>query len=55
MKAAIVSITEEIGEPDEFFEIEVADREIVFYWQEKGGVDAVERLLSYVGRISGAL
>lgn len=55
MKAAIASIALEIGEPHEFLEIELSDREIVFYWLESGGPEAVETLLSYVDRISRAL
>lgn len=55
MKDAIAFIVRDIGEPDEFFEVEMTEREIVFYWLESGGEEAVENLLSYTGRIKEAL
>lgn len=54
-KEVIAFIARDIGEPKEFFEIEVTEKEIVFYWLEGGGAEAVDTLLSYVGRIKEAL
>lgn len=51
MKSAVAWIAHELGEPAEFFEIEVADQKISFYWMDKGGQDAVDRLLVFAGRI----
>lgn len=55
MKDAIAFIARDIGEPLEFFEVEVTEKEIVFYWLEGGGEEAVNNLLVYAGRIKEAL
>lgn len=48
------SITRSLGPPREFFEIEIRDNQIHFYWKEHGGDEAVDMLTTFTEMLKRA-
>ncbi|MDI1226058.1 MAG: hypothetical protein PSY14_00035 [bacterium] len=48
------SITRSLGPPLQFFEIEMRDSQIHFYWQEHGGDEAVDMLTTFTEMLKRA-
>ncbi len=48
------SITRSMGEPRDFFEIEILNSQLHFYWREHGGDEAVDMLTTFVEMLKRA-